>query len=89
MNREKANTERTEAFKNGQRIGYFDHNLKCLILDGDDFTNRRRGKTGVLSRRRIRVKASVSFSFNALLISKLTEAKKAASKFPTSDYGRA
>jgi hypothetical protein len=30
---------RTDAFKNGQRIGYFDHNLKCLILDGDNFFN--------------------------------------------------
>ncbi len=33
-------TERTPAFKNGQRIGYFDHALKVLVLDGDNFTNR-------------------------------------------------
>jgi hypothetical protein len=33
-------TERTDAFKNGQRIGYFDHDLKCLVLDGDNFINR-------------------------------------------------
>ena len=37
-------TERTDAFKNGQRIGYFDHNLKCLILNGDNFINRETWK---------------------------------------------
>jgi hypothetical protein len=37
-------TERTDAFKNGLRIGYFDHDLKCLILDGDNFGNRQTWK---------------------------------------------
>ena len=37
-------TKRTEARKNGQRIGYFDHDLKCLVLDGDKFTHRETWK---------------------------------------------
>ena len=37
-------TERTDAFKNGQRFGYFDHDLECLILDGDNFTSRQTWK---------------------------------------------
>jgi hypothetical protein len=44
MNREQPKTERTDAFKNGQRIGYFDHNLKSLIVDGDNFTSRQTWK---------------------------------------------
>jgi len=44
MNREQTKTERTDAFKNGQRIGYFDDNLKCLVLDGDNFINRQTWK---------------------------------------------
>ena len=44
MNSEHAKTERTDAFKNGQRIGYFDHALKCLVLDGDNFINRETWK---------------------------------------------
>jgi hypothetical protein len=34
-------TERTDALKNGKRIGYFDHDLKTLIIDGDNFSNRQ------------------------------------------------
>jgi hypothetical protein len=43
MNREQTKTERTDAFKNCQRIGYFDH-LKCLVLDGDNFINTQTWK---------------------------------------------
>lgn len=39
-----AKVGRTDAFKNGQRIGYFDHDLKTLVLDGDNFTNRETWK---------------------------------------------
>jgi hypothetical protein len=37
-------TERTDALKNGRRIGYFDHDLQTLVIDGDNFRDRRAWK---------------------------------------------
>jgi len=34
-------TPTSPAIKQGKRIGYFDHSLKCLVLNGDNFLQRK------------------------------------------------
>ena len=82
MNREQANTERTDAFKNGQRIGYFDHDLKCLILDGDNFINRETWKDWRAFMKARQSEGISQFLFQCIADLKADGCKKGSVKVP-------
>ena len=82
MNREQANTERTAACKNGQRIGYFDHNLRTLVLDGDNFTNRETWKDWRAFKKEHSNKGVSEFLFRCIAELKADGNRKGSIKVP-------
>ena len=74
--------ERTTAFKNSQRIGYFDHNLKTLNLDGDNFTNRETWKDWRAFKKALPREGISEFLFQCIADLKADGNKKGSIKVP-------
>jgi len=82
MNREQTKTERTDAFKNGQRIGYFDHDLKTLVIDGDAFTGRETWKDWLAFKKAHTREGISQFLFQCIAELKADGNKKGSIKVP-------